>query len=111
MPGETVRLNCAYIHNRALNWKHHSIGDDLPHYVYDSVIGMAPFYRQRYKIEESDGSFDLVIRNISRGDAGNFECSDDIEQKSDVELVVLGETSIILIMLVSIFYIYVACVL
>ena len=91
--GDTVRLNCSDPLRNSLHWSHVSLGSQLRTYIYNSGLGLQLKYelggRHSVEVDDSSGSCDLLIKQLSVEDAGTYICRRDDGEYLETELIIL----------------------
>ena len=91
--GDTVRLNCSDPEINSLHWSHVPLGSQMRTYIYNSGIGLQLKYklggRHSVEVDDSSGSCDLLIKQLSVEDAGTYICRRDDGEYLETELIIL----------------------
>ena len=91
--GDRVRLNCSDPLRDTLHWSHVPLGSQMRTYIYNSGIGVHLRYklggRHSVEVDDSSGSCDLLIKQLSVEDAGTYTCHRDDGEYLKTELIIL----------------------
>ena len=96
--GQDVRFNCSSDYFKKVWWRKSPVGSITADDIYMGYGGLVGVYRSggRHSVDADDvtGNYNLLIRNVQRGDAGRYVCVDKsgLGTIGGAELIVLGKS-------------------